>query len=575
MLSSSKSVSGLLVIVLAVLANGLFTAHLQGQARTIQPKVVEPRPLPPGGLPAINRGSIAGVSAPAAGPVVLIDARTSLLSEIEKLEAELDPNDPIFPPPPGPKIREVNRQMRLLNCWSPNIVLIVLNDVGYGDLGAYGQKKIRTPHIDTLAAHGIRFDQYYAGSALGIPSRATLMTGFHTGHLPIRGEGPADILQSSDITVAEVLWKAGYTTAGIGEWDLGDLTTPGSPRKQGFDYWYGFLTPEEAADPYPDFVWINEDHVRVAQNNAGQEGRYGNDLLADAAVAYLLQYRKRPPGRPFFLYMPLTLPGTTTKVPNDAPYTNEDWTQAQKDQAAILTRADDTVGRVMDALRRLQLSENTIVFVTSDNGHSLRDGEDPAFFNSSGGLRGAAGDLHEGGIRVPMIVSVPRRVSTGVIAAGFIPTPIVPPVAAPRVVVPGLASDVFLSPGLVDTVPRAHWDVLPTLENMTSAWWKPRPIDGISLFATPTGPTQQVHDYLYWQMRGDPVREALRVDDWKALATGNQIVELHDLKTDVAEADNVLAQQQEVAARIATLMQEAQLPLKPARVVRIPAVSSR
>lgn len=525
------AVRATLILLTAV----MFTEPAFGQARTLQPKVLEPKPLPqivaPVAPPILPAGIPAGaVVVPNNTPSSAAGLPLSPLEQIQYLESKLNFSNPIGPhtrPQNVDIVRNVNRQVRLMNCYSPNIVLFVLNDVGIGDLGAYGQEKIRTPNIDNLAANGIRFDQFYSGSALGTPSRASLMLGLHTGHMSIRGEGPNDILKPGDVTLPEVLWQGGYTTAGIGEWDVGNANSSSSPNNQGFDYWYGFMNTQEAADPYPDFVWINTERVPIPENNGGQEKQYANDILTDAAVAYLIEYRKRPV-RPFFLYLPLTLPGNTTKVPNDAPYSHEEWTQEQKNQAAILTRADDTVGRIVDALRRLGLAGNTAIFLTSDNGPSPGNARDIAFFNSTRGLRGAAGDLHEGNIRVPMIVSFPRHTSL----RG------------------------------TDNVPRAHWDVFPTIADLTNTLMRPTRLDGISMFTIPTS-EKPVHEYLYWQIDGDRPTKALRWEDWKAITTAEQDMELYQLARDSVEKENLVVQQPEIAAKLQGLMQNAQMPLMP------------
>lgn len=426
-------------------------------------------------------------------------------------------------------IKNANRQVRPNHNHAPNVVLVVLDDAGYGDFGSYGQKKIQTPNLDRLAAQGVRFSQFYAGSPIGTAARASLMTGLHTGHLAIRGQGPEDVLKPENCTVAEVLWQGGYTTAGMGLWDLGGPATTGGPNKQGFDFWYGFMDRQEAADPYPDFLWINERKVPIAENANGKEGKYANDIFTEAALTYLDEYTRQP-RRPFFLYLPLTLPGTTTKVPSDTPYSDEKWTQEQKNFAATVTRADDTVGRIIDRLKKLNLAGNTAILVTSDGGHSPRQGEDPKFFDSSGGLRGATGDLYEGGIRVPMLMAWPG----------------------------------MMERGIVDSIPRAHWDVMPTLVNLTASIYQPLPIDGVSMLVSlqGVGAKRPVHDYLYWLVKGGKGIEAMRRDNWKAVRpAAMQPLELYNLAEDAGETKNAAAQNPEVVTKIESLIKEAQVPL--------------
>ena len=368
----------------------------------------------------------------------------------------------------------------------PNIVWIMADDLGYGDLGCYGQSVIRTPNIDRLAAAGVRFTDCYAGSTVCAPSRCTLMTGLHTGHARIRANGVVP-LAPDDVTVAEVLKSAGYVTGMFGKWGLGEPGTTGIPNRQGFDEWFGYLNQHHAHNYYPDYLWKNEGKVElpnvVANNVATQRVTYSADLFTREALDFLDRHQHDR----FYLYLPFTLPHANNEagnrgmeVPSDAPYTNESWPQAQKNHAAMITYLDAEVGRVLEKLTELKLAGNTIVFFTSDNGPHREGGADPEFFQSSGPLRGFKRALYEGGIRVPMIVRYPGHIT----------------------------------PGTTSKQVWAFWDALPTLAELAGAT-APTRLDGISMLPAilgekAAGRAQQNHEYLYWEFseRGPSLRGA-------------------------------------------------------------------
>src|SRR6185437_10636866 len=285
---------------------------------------------------------------------------------------------------------------------------ILADDLGYGDLGCYGQNKIRTPNIDGLAREGMRFTQCYAGCTVCAPSRCCLMTGMHTGHARIRGNANVP-LAADDLTIAEVLKPAGYRTALIGKWGLGNEGTTGIPNKHGFDEFFGYLDQVHAHNYYPEFLWRNERRWPVPGNANGQKRDYSNDWFTRAATNFVRINQKHP----FFLYLAYTLPhannelgartGNGMEVPGDAPYSNEGWPQPEKNKAAMITRLDTDVGKVLEKLRELKLERDTIIFFASDNGPHREGGVNPKYFDSSGNLRGIKRDLFEGGIRVPMI----------------------------------------------------------------------------------------------------------------------------------------------------------------------------
>ena len=376
----------------------------------------------------------------------------------------------------------------------PNLVLILADDLGYGDLGCYGQQRVKTPNLDRLASQGVRFTDAYAGSTVCAPSRCSLMTGLTTGHSRVRGNALVP-LEPQDVTVAEVLHQAGYSTGIIGKWGLGEAGTTGTPNRQGFDLWFGYLNQKHAHNYYPDYLWENDHLLPIAGNVvsrgvATERAQYSHDLFAARALDYLEDHQSEP----FFLYLPFTIPHANNEatpqgmeVPSDAPYTHEDWPQVERNHAAMITRLDADVGRLLARLDDLGLADNTVVFFSSDNGPAREGGGSETFFNSAGPLRGYKRSLHDGGIRVPMIVRWPGQIE----------------------------------PGRVDHFPWAFWDFLPTAAELAGAL-APAGIDGISvvpelLGATKAGPAQKPHEYLYWEFYEGGFKQALRMGDWKAV----------------------------------------------------------
>ena len=267
---------------------------------------------------------------------------------------------------------------------APNIIFILADDLGYGDLGCYGQKQVRTPNIDKMATEGVRFTQCYAGCTVCAPSRCCLMTGKHTGHAEVRGNALVP-LRPEDTTVAEVLQGAGYTTGLVGKWGLGEPGTTGVPNRKGFDYFFGYLNQAHAHNYYPDYLWRNQDKVPLEGNVvekgvATKRAQYSHDLFTKEALAFVEKNKTKP----FFLYLAYTIPHANNEagkqgmeVPDDAPYSDKDWPQQQKNHAAMITRLDRDVGTLLKRLKELELDENTIVFFTSDNGPHREGGADP------------------------------------------------------------------------------------------------------------------------------------------------------------------------------------------------------
>jgi arylsulfatase A-like enzyme len=419
----------------------------------------------------------------------------------------------------------------------PNIIFILADDLGYGELGCYGQKRIRTPNLDRMAVQGMRFSQCYAGSTVCAPSRCALMTGRHTGHCTVRGNALVP-LRRDDVTVAESLKKSGYATALVGKWGLGEPGTTGLPNRKGFDYFFGYLNQAHAHNYYPDYLWKNQDKFPLEGNVvkdgvASQRAQYSHDLFTREALQFVQQHRDAP----FFLYLAYTIPhannergqaeGNGMEVPSDAPYTNQPWPQVEKNHAAMITRLDADIGKLLALLKELGLDGNTVVFFSSDNGPHKEGGHDPKFFRSSGPLRGSKRDLYEGGIRVPMIVRWPGRIRAGAVSKQV----------------------------------WAFWDFLPTALELAEKELPPG-IDGISQVATLLGKGEQKqHDFLYWEFHERGFQQAVRMGDWKAvrLKSGSPLG-LYDLTKDVGESRNLAAERPDVVARIEDYLKDARTP---------------
>ncbi len=420
----------------------------------------------------------------------------------------------------------------------PNIIYILADDLGYGDLGCYGQKLIKTPHIDRLATEGIRFMQHYAGSTVCAPSRCCLMTGYHTGHCRIRGNKRVPLLPE-DVTVAEELKRAGYTTALIGKWGLGEEASTGIPTRQGFDYFFGYLNQAHAHNYYPEFLYRNESRAplrnTLKEPSEGGWGvaerkiEYSHDLFAQEALDFI----DRMGDQPFFLYLALTIPHANNEagkdgmeVPSDEPYTNESWPKAQKNHAAMISRMDADVGKIMARLRERGLDSDTVVMFSSDNGPHREGGARPDFFASSGPLRGIKRDMYEGGIRVPFIVRWPG------------------------VVRPGSES------GHVS----AFWDFPATAAEIAGikAFKKG---DGISFLPALTGRKQKEHKHLYWEFTEQGGKQAVRMGRWKGVRLNvskekNAPLELYDLVEDPGETVDVAGGNRGVVKKLAGVMKK-------------------
>lgn len=417
----------------------------------------------------------------------------------------------------------------------PNIIFILADDLGYGDLGCYGQKKIQTPNLDRLAAEGMRFTQCYAGTTVCAPSRASLMTGLHTGHTRIRGNAAVP-LGTDETTVAEVLKQAGYQTGVIGKWGLGLAKTGATPSQRGFDEFLGYLSQTHAHDYYPTQLWrssnsgldvIPDTNIARIKNLNNAKGEYSHDLFTQAATNYIRGSKYQP----FFLFLSYTIPHAHNElkdqgmqVPSDAPYSREDWPQPEKNKAAMITRLDRDVGSIVAQLKALKIESNTVLFFSSDNGPHQEGGIKPGFFSSSGPLRGIKRDLYEGGIRVPMIARWPGRIK----------------------------------PGTVSDQVWAFWDFLPTAADIAGVK-PPAGVDGISILPTLLGQKQtNQHEFLYWEFHEKGSRQAVRLGDWKGVRLGpGEPLELYNLKADLGETNNIATAHPEIVRKIEAYLKTA------------------
>ncbi len=438
----------------------------------------------------------------------------------------------------------------------PNIVLILADDLGYGDLSCYGQEKFSTPNIDRLASQGMRFTQHYTGCTVSAPSRASLMTGLHTGHTFIRGnrewkpEGQWP-LSAESFTIAEMLKTKGYVTGAFGKWGLGFIDTEGDPNAQGFDLFYGFNCQGLAHNYYPDHLWRNHEKILLHENDSSKKGIYAPEIIHKEALKFLESNRDNP----FFLFYPTTIPHAELFAKeeymqrfrgrfnpekvfegvDDGPRYRLGGYGSQPEShaafAAMITNLDDQVGEILARLEDLGLAENTIVIFASDNGPHLEGGADPDYFNSNGNLKGYKRDMYEGGIRTPMIVKWPGKVEAG------------------------SESDHI----------SAFWDIMPTFAEIAGIE-KPQDIDGLSFLPTLLGKKQkQQHDYLYWEFHEQGGKIALRAGRWKAVKRDvdrdpQAKTELYDLMADPGETNNVASSNSDIVKNLEAMMEKAHVP---------------
>jgi arylsulfatase A len=429
----------------------------------------------------------------------------------------------------------------------PNIVLILADDLGIGHVGCYGQTQIKTPHIDALAAEGMRFTQFYSGANVCAPARSTLMTGQHTGRTPVRNNGLDRHLYDEDVTVAEVLKAAGYATGGFGKWGLGREHTPGVAVKQGFDTWIGQYSQTHAHFYYPYYLMNGLERLPLPENEGKRRGRYAQDVIHEHA----LQFIEHNKDRPFFAYLAYILPHVELVAPPEARRPYEDQfpkisrddsrpgylgsDHAYAEFAAMISHLDQQIGEVMAKLKELGLDENTIVVFTSDNGPQGGTWTDifVEYFNGNGPYRGMKGNFYEGGIREPTVVRWPGKIE------------------------PGSTSD------HVGYFP----DVMPTLAELAGASEHvPEQCDGISFVPTLLGQPerQRTHEYLYWEAAGpeqNTVQQAVRWGNWKAVRPRPRAGwELYDLAMDIGEERDLAAEQPKVLAKIEAICRAAHTP---------------
>lgn len=449
----------------------------------------------------------------------------------------------------------------------PNIIYIYADDLGYGEVGAYGQQKIRTPNIDQLAAEGMRFTQHYTGAPVCAPARCSLLTGRHGGHAYIRhnrevqpeGQHP---IPAEEITITELLKANGYVTACIGKWGLGYPGSEGDPNSKGFDLFFGYNCQRHAHSYYPAYLWRNDERVPLNNNPpvpgharlprgadphdpASYEQFKGQDHASDRLIEEALGFMRDNQDKPFFLYYPSPLPHVALHVPDDElkPYLALGWEETPHTRggytphmtpraayAAMITKLDTEVGRIMQLLKALDIDDNTLVIFSSDNGPThLGSQVDVRFFNSTAGLRGLKGSLYEGGIRVPMIARWPGRIE----------------------------------PGSVTDHPSYQVDIMATLMDVIGRLDAvPEDRDGISFLPTLLGrdEKQASHKYMVWEFHGYQGQQAIRMGDWKGVRRnihqGNLEIELYNLADDPRESRNVADDHPQIVRRIEAAMRE-------------------
>lgn len=439
----------------------------------------------------------------------------------------------------------------------PNIIYILADDLGYGDLGVYGQQKFETPNIDKLASQGMMFTRHYSGSTVCAPSRSALMTGMHTGHTVVRGnkeirpEGQYPIPDST-YTLAEALQTAGYTTGAFGKWGLGPPNSEGDPLNQGFDTFYGYNCQRLGHNYYPYHLWSNNDSIVLSANAGGERGTYAPELIHQETLKFIDNNREGP----FFLYVPSIIPHAELVAPEEdmakhrgkyppekeyegvdegpefnlGPYRSQPESHAAF--VAMIDVLDTQVGEIMQKVEDLGIAENTIIVFTSDNGPHEEGGADPDYFDSNGPLKGVKRDLYEGGIRVPMIIKWPGKIASG-------------------------STTEHIS---------AFWDVMPTFSEIAGVQI-PKNTDGISFLPTLSGQDEQQkeHDYLYWEFHERGGRQAVRKGKWKAVKYNvfkrpDAALELYNLEEDIGEENNIAKSHPEIVKEMEAIIDAARTP---------------
>ena len=439
----------------------------------------------------------------------------------------------------------------------PNIIVIMADDMGYGDAGCYGQLKIKTPAIDQLAKEGMKFTQFYCGTAVCAPSRSSFITGQHTGHTPVRGNKPAGPegqwpLPDSTVTITKILKQQGYINGAFGKWGLGAPGSTGDPLKQGFDHFFGYYNQTTAHNYYPAQIWDDDKRVYFSENANGNEGVYSADVIHHAALSFI----DKNAASPFFLFLSYTLPHAALQVPKDSVYLNyiktfnEQPAPAAKENkseglayqpyphaayAAMVTRFDSYLNDVLLKIKSLGLDKNTLIVFCSDNGPHKEGQNDPYFFNSSGGLRGIKRDLYEGGIRSPFIARWPGKIAAG-------------------------SNSKFIG---------AFWDLFPTFATLAGADVSAlKQLDGVSILPTLFNQNnQQQHPFLYWEFHEQDGKQAVRMGKWKGIKLGvaktsNPVIELYDLEKDPKETTNIASQFPDIVQQINTIIKQSHVETK-------------
>jgi len=441
---------------------------------------------------------------------------------------------------------------------APNIIFILSDDLSWGDLGCYGQQKIKTPNIDRIASEGIRFTQAYCGNAVCAPSRSGLMTGLHPGHARVRDnsyKSYRESLQKGDFTVAMMLQQAGYKTGLFGKWGLSNYNQPGIPNNMGFDEFYGYLNQQHAHTYYPEFLYHNKERVYFPENSEHfkienysrpspydengkcmplgikdpSKAKYSFDIYCEKS----LEFVKTNKDKPFFLYLAYTTPHGQLIVPDLGIYKDEDWQIQHKEWAAMITRMDTEVGKLIALLKELKLDDNTIIFFASDNGNSagnddryLKSKSGPTlseFFNNASPTRGDKGDSYDGAFHVPAMARW----------SGHIP--------------PGQESDQIW----------AFWDFLPTAAEIAGIK-TPSGIDGISILPSLLGKGEQKqHDYLYWEYKQN---QAVRSGKWYAHKSNGKSIELYDLISDPQQSNDLNSNFPDITKKMEGIMLKSHSP---------------
>ena len=403
----------------------------------------------------------------------------------------------------------------------PNVIFILADDMGRGDADCYGQKLIKTPNIDRLAAEGVRFTQAYAGTTVCAPTRCALLTGLHIGHAAIRanrefapeGQEP---LPAGTFTVAQLFKNAGYATGAFGKWGLGFIESSGSPDKMGFDTFFGYNCQRKAHEYYPDHLWRNRERVEL-------DGKtYSHDLIANESLAWLRQHAKEP----FFLWLPFTIPHPNYQVPDLSPYANEPWPEEMKKYAAMMTRMDSSIGQVMALLKELNLDEKTLMFFSSDQGADNKKALD--LFHSNEAFRGIKRSMYEGGLRVPMVARWPGHIKAG-------------------------------------TENATQWALYDLMATMSELIGQPLPAgaktDGISVVPALLRGETMKRDFLYWELHEGRFIQAARMGDWKGVRNGpSQPLELYDLSKDEIESNDIAAGHADIVKQLDEILKREHVP---------------